>query len=438
MFDSGTLQLLDGGTEIAYFGGLDEASLDQHLRTLSAARARIDAVETNVLVAISRLHTAGSPGAKPADTADNLTEGTGESRTQARRKARRAELVDHHPIVSHALAGGLISAGHADALSAIPEALSEALLADLPDLLERAASQSVDQFADTIRRWKERQALRSGDDHHKSRHDQRSFRLRRDRHIGMSRVGGLLDAETAAKVETLLGRIEQQMLREDQQSAAEDPDFKLRTSSQRRADALARIFDLALGAESDGCRAAEPTVVVTIQLSDLISGLGDGEALRGGVVSAETARRMACEGGIIPAVLGSSGQVLDLGRRTRLATAAQRLALEARYGGCAVPSCDAPFHWCHAHHIDHWESGGPTDLSNLIPICTRHHRQVHDGRLQIQRDRSGTDIWSRPKSEPHDETTRRRSCAAARPPADTRTPLRSSQSIPGRQQTLAV
>jgi hypothetical protein len=138
----------------------------------------------------------------------------------------------------------------------------------------------------------------------------------------------------------------------------------------------------------------EPTVIVGIRLQDLLAGR-DGTAFGGGPVSAETARKLACEGGIIPAVLRSDGVVLDMGRRTRLATRYQRLALLHRYGGCAAPSCDRPFEWCHMHHITGWEHGGKTDLDELIPVCTRHHSQIHDGRLVIERV-DGEDCWRRP------------------------------------------
>ena len=106
-------------------------------------------------------------------------------------------------------------------------------------------------------------------------------------------------------------------------------------------------------------------------------------------------RKLACEGGIIPMVFNSEGVVLDMGRRTRLATNSQRLALQVRYGNCcAVPGCDRPFEWCHIHHLDHWEHGAPTNLENLIPVCTRHHTQIHHGRLQIERT-NGSDHWHR-------------------------------------------
>ena len=93
---------------------------------------------------------------------------------------------------------------------------------------------------------------------------------------------------------------------------------------------------------------------------------------------------MACDAAIIPAVLGSKGQVLDLGRTTRLVTAKQFLALALRDRGCTFPGCSRPPGWCHGHHVTSWLDGGPTDPPNLALLCPRHHTIVH------QRDYTAT------------------------------------------------
>jgi hypothetical protein len=103
------------------------------------------------------------------------------------------------------------------------------------------------------------------------------------------------------------------------------------------------------------------------------AGLTDG----GQVLSAATARRLACDGGIIPMVLGADGAVLDLGRTQRLFTAAQRRAIIHRDGGCTFPGCTVPAGWCEAHHITWWSRGGRTDLRNGALLCQRHHTLVH-------------------------------------------------------------
>ena len=83
----------------------------------------------------------------------------------------------------------------------------------------------------------------------------------------------------------------------------------------------------------------------------------------------ETARRLACDAKVIPAVLGSTSQPLDLGRSTDLVSTALRRALAVRDGGCAFPGCERPVAWTQAHHCRHWADGGPTSLSNLVHPC---------------------------------------------------------------------
>jgi hypothetical protein len=99
---------------------------------------------------------------------------------------------------------------------------------------------------------------------------------------------------------------------------------------------------------------------------------GDGTEL-----SAATIRRMACDAEIIPAVLGSRGEVLDVGRARRLVTPAIWVALVLRDRHCAFPSCTRPPVMCQAHHITPWATGGLTKLSNLVLLCGHHHRVVH-------------------------------------------------------------
>ena len=80
-----------------------------------------------------------------------------------------------------------------------------------------------------------------------------------------------------------------------------------------------------------------------------------------------------------PALGGGPTQPLEVGRTTRVVTAAQRAALVVRDGGCAVAGCERPPAWCEAHHLRHWLHGGPTDLANLALVCRAHHRAVHEG-----------------------------------------------------------
>jgi hypothetical protein len=98
----------------------------------------------------------------------------------------------------------------------------------------------------------------------------------------------------------------------------------------------------------------------------------------GVALTAAELRLLACDAGIIPAVLGSPSQVLDLGRATRNFSIAQRRALAIRDRGCVAPGCDYPPSGCDGHHcVITWADGGPTDLDNGALLCDFHHHQVH-------------------------------------------------------------
>jgi hypothetical protein len=120
------------------------------------------------------------------------------------------------------------------------------------------------------------------------------------------------------------------------------------------------------------------TIVVTMRLEQLLGENTTALLDDGTRMSAGQARRLACEAGIIPVVLGSKSQPLDLGRAARLHTKAQRMALGLRDGGCTAKGCETTASGCHAHHDHPWSRRGPTDLANGRLLCPRHHRLAHD------------------------------------------------------------
>ena len=103
-------------------------------------------------------------------------------------------------------------------------------------------------------------------------------------------------------------------------------------------------------------------------------------------VSSETARRIACDAGKVEMTHGN-GQVLSVGRKTRTVPPPIRRALEFRDQGCRFPGCTSRH--CDAHHIEHWADGGETKLSNLVLLCRRHHRLLHEGGLRLEMDDRG-------------------------------------------------
>ena len=140
------------------------------------------------------------------------------------------------------------------------------------------------------------------------------------------------------------------------------------------------------------------TVNVLVELSTLLTGLGaatladpttsaesvpgdTGAAALGAggaAISAGTARRLACTAHLVPVVLGTDSEVLDLGRRTRLYNRAQRHAMTLRDRHCRARGCTIPAAWCEAHHLHPWSRGGRTDVADGLLLCTFHHHRIHD------------------------------------------------------------
>ena len=119
----------------------------------------------------------------------------------------------------------------------------------------------------------------------------------------------------------------------------------------------------------------------------------------GGIhVSAETARRLACDAAMVTMKHGTGGEILDVGRRTRTISPALRRALAARDRQCRFPGCQN--RRCDSHHVQHWADGGATRLDNLVLLCRRHHRAVHEEGFRITLDASGDVQFVRPDGRP--------------------------------------
>jgi hypothetical protein len=109
-----------------------------------------------------------------------------------------------------------------------------------------------------------------------------------------------------------------------------------------------------------------------------------------GPIPLETAFRLACDCSVTRVIMRGDSEVLDLGRSTRLVSAAIRKAVVIRDRGCVFPGCERPPAWCDAHHLVWWERGGHTEVSNVCLLCRRHHVLCHEGGWQLTRGDDGT------------------------------------------------
>jgi hypothetical protein len=109
-------------------------------------------------------------------------------------------------------------------------------------------------------------------------------------------------------------------------------------------------------------------------------------------------RRIACDASLVNIEEDADGTPLNVGRRTRAVPTALRRALQARDNGCRYPGCTNS-RFVDAHHVVHWAEGGPTSLANLVLLCRRHHRFVHDYGFMIAETDSGLE-FRRPNGAP--------------------------------------
>jgi hypothetical protein len=265
---------------------------------------------------------------------------------------------------------------------------------------------------------------------------------------GSVAIYGSLPVVEAAELEAVVEAYSAQ-IRRNLEGSADRPygQGRLFNRGALRIDALLRA--IRHDRDCDGVarhHGEKPRLTVTVTLDQLQSGLGGGhlvsdpdqQPLSGGVL-----RRMACDAGIIPAVLGTDSAVLDLGRENRLADGPLRRALELRDGGCSFPNCFEPASRCEAHHIIPWWCGGPTTLNNLALYCPHHHALIEprreltpDGQLKPNPNQwqatihqghgavtppTLTDPGHQPITHQRHQTTH-----AAAPPTPNRTPNRTS------------
>ncbi len=150
-----------------------------------------------------------------------------------------------------------------------------------------------------------------------------------------------------------------------------------RRGSQRRADALVRICEVALDRVAAG-RRDRGQVSLVVDRSTLTGprpGRADGQF--SGPIHLDDVHRLLCDTTVGRVVTDPSGIPIDVGRARRNPPPRLRRALVVRDQGCRFPGCGRPPGWCDAHHVHHWTRGGPTDLRNLLLLCSYHHRLVH-------------------------------------------------------------
>ena len=187
---------------------------------------------------------------------------------------------------------------------------------------------------------------------------------------GVFYINGRFDSESGAILQTALNALSGPPTSEDK-----------RSPKQRRADCMVEMarqhLDRGNLPQVGGQR---PHLAVTVSMATLTKQPGSPAAELEWTqpIPAETARRLACDAAITPIFPGSESDQPRAGETTRSISGSQRKALVVRDKGCRFPGCDRPADWTDAHHMHHWADGGKHVMENLVLLCRRHHRKVHE------------------------------------------------------------
>lgn len=424
---SGMRREVAGLTETLW-AARERGELMETVRQIEALKSTLDAVELGVLRELDA--TGAVKGVGWASTQDFLTAVAGGHKGTGPATLRLARAVDQPSLapVAEALAEGWLSTAKAQVIESAVAALPIS-----PEVRERGVqfllieAKALD--ASELKKLT-RHLLAVVDPTGEDRREEKALdRLERAAHLhrhlsitddlcGGAWINGRCSAEDAALIKATLIP-----LATPQPSTGPICDLDTctvpgcghdgsdpRDYGTRMLDALAeacrRLQTTEVLPEAHG---AVPRLSLLMDLNDLREQSGFATTETGEQLSASAIRRISCDSHLIPTVLGTASEVLDVGRQQRLVTAAIWKALVARDRHCRFGGCTRPPVMCHAHHLIHWIDGGDTAPNNLILLCGHHHRLIHAGPWQIREATPNTylfhppeDTWRQRRQPPPD------------------------------------
>jgi hypothetical protein len=297
----------------------------------------------------------------------------------AREHVRVARRLPELPLVHEAFAQGELSYAKVRALTRVAEADSE------EELLELARVMTAAQLERAVRAFRRVTAAEANDLHANAEltaywDDDGSLVI----HGRLAPEDGALFMRALARARDSLM---EEVLVEERGSAEPRP-------RPTNVETLVAVAGMALASGTGRSSADRYQVIVHVDADTLASDDEAGCALdEGPAISAETARRVACDASVV-GISQRNGRTMRVGRKTRAITPAMRRALDARDLGCRFPGCQN-HRFVDAHHIRHWAHGGQTALDNLVLLCRRHHRFVHEGGYGIDEHGRFYDPWGR-------------------------------------------
>lgn len=388
MFDNGTAGALGGetgiGVAIEPTRSTGPTVKEPEPGTLGAVQNEVMELSSVIAAAQGRLlELLGDEDDVAACASDDggerwLAWAAGMTPAQARRKLAQAKALSGLPQMAQALKDGAIS--YEKVLILLPLACPETE-ADLLAWAKDCAAWDLMKLAQLVSR-----AMRRKDDssiRHQIRHyfSSNGYHLRADLSI---EDGKIVAAALEGMAKTML---EQESAHHpepaDQREAADLNLLVAHSKPEREADALVALCLRAL-ADPDGGPTWVPgaDIVVHVDADTLVNDAPGLAHVDGLGLSTETVRLWGCDG-FVQTLIEKDGNPLYLGRKRRLISKRQRRALEGRDLCCRVPGCGATL-YTQAHHITDWIKDGKTDIDEVIRLCYRHHRAVHQGRLEIR------------------------------------------------------
>ena len=369
------------------------AELDRLGDEIAELSAHLDAATARLLVKIRDFDTRRGWNNGFQSCAHWLSWRVGLDLGAARERVRVAHALATLPGLAEALARGELSYAKVRALTRVATPETEARL------LAVGRAGTAAQVERIVRGW--RRVDRRAEAREAARqHAGRALHVVPDED-GTVVIRGRLTPEAGALLVRALDaareRLYQRTRRGEPAPLATDAALQAPTGAQQRADALVLLAETALHQELDpGAPGERYQVVVHVDAAVLADPAQPGQtALEGGIrVSAETSRRLACDASRVVMRHGLDGQVVEVGARTRRIPPALRRALHHRDQSCRFPGCGGRVG--QGHHVQHWAHGGPRVLTNLVLLCRRHHRAVHEDGYAVARMPDGSFLFRRP------------------------------------------
>ena len=286
-----------------------------------------------------------------------LRASAGMTRTAAGRLSVLGRRLRELPVCSAAYGEGQLSGGQVESIVANLNDTTVGLLAEQEaELVPYLVPLTVAGTARAMASWKSR-AIEPAE-------AERSLHLSQtldDRYV----LDASLDAEGGATVAAAL------------RLAATDDADETRSPATVRADALVGVCRFFLDHQQTRAGGRHrPHLNVVIDLDALSEGEG-GRVLGGPSLDATAVAAMLCDCALHRVVMAGRSAILDYGTSTRTIPAPLWSALVIRDEQCRFPGCDRPSSWCEGHHVRWVTHGGPTELANLVLVCTRHHHRLH-------------------------------------------------------------